>query len=542
MSTSTTTRSPSELARVLPPDVSAESFDAAIAAFAAILGAEWVHVEPGQVSVYDDEFPVTGDHSYTASAVVFPGSTAEVQQIVQVANEYLIPLHAISTGKNLGYGGAAPRVAGSVVVHVGKRLNKVLELNGKYGYALIEPGVTFFDLYNAIQDAGYPLWIDAPDLSWGSVVGNILDRGVGYTPYGNHSLWKSGLEIVLPDGDLLRTGMGGLPGSNTWQLFGPSFGPQPDNLFEQSNFGIVTKMGIQLMGAPPAAETFQITFENAEDLGTIVDIMLPLRINMAPLQNVPVLRNIFLDAAQVSERSDWYTGEGPIPDDIVEKMKADLGLGYWNFYGTVYGPPPVVEQYLQIIEAAFSQIPGAKFHTTQTRPHSDSDRGAHTLHDRHKINTGIPTVEEANLLNWIPDGAHMGFSPISAPDGADALRQFRMVKKRADSFSKDYAAQFIIGLREMHHISLLLYTKTDAQQRDDTLRLVHELIDEAAENGYGEYRAHHAWADQVAGTYSFNDNAQRRFNERIKDALDPNGILNPGKAGIWPARLRGRGL
>lgn len=542
MSAPTPSLSASELARVLPPDVSAEAYDRAIAALIEALGDEWVHVRPEQVSLYDDEFPVTGDLSFTASAVVFPGSTEEVQRIVRIANEFLIPLHAISTGKNLGYGGASPRVAGSIVVHVGKRLNRVLELNDKYGYALIEPGVTFFELYAAIQEKGYDLWIDAPDLSWGSVVGNMLDRGVGYTPYGNHSLWKSGLEVVLPDGDALRTGMGGLPGSNTWQLFSPSFGPQPDNLFEQSNYGIVTKMGIQLMGAPPAAETFQITFENADDLGAIIDTMLPLRINMAPLQNVPVLRNIFLDAAQVSQRSDWHTDDSPIPDEVVERMKAELGLGYWNFYGTVYGPPPVVEQYLQIIEGAFTRIPGAKFFTTQTRPHTEGDRGAHTLHDRHKINTGVPTVEEANLLNWIPDGAHMGFSPISAPDGEDALRQFRMVKARADAANKDYAAQFIIGLREMHHISLLLYTKTDARQRDETLQLVHELIDEAAAHGYGEYRAHHAWADRVAATYSWGDNAQRRFNERIKDALDPNGILNPGKAGIWPARLRNRGL
>ena len=536
-----TTR-PSEHVRVLPPDVSAEMFDAAITAIAKALGDEWVHVLPEQVALYDDEFPIVDDHSFTASAVVFPSTTEEVQAIVKIANAYLIPLHAISTGKNLGYGGASPRVAGSIVLHLGKRMHQVLEINGKYGYALLEPGVTFFELYDAIQKSGHPLWIDAPDLSWGSVVGNILDRGVGYTPYGNHSLWKSGMEIVLPDGEILRTGMGGMPGSDTWQLFAPSFGPQPDNLFEQSNFGIVTKLGIQLMGAPPAAETFQITFENADDLKAIIDLMLPLRINMAPLQNVPVLRNILLDAAQVSERTDWFDGDGPIPDDVVERMKAELNLGYWNFYGTVYGPPPVVDQYLQMIEGAFTQIPGSKFYTTQTRPRTAEDRGAHTLHDRHKINTGVPTVEEANLLNWVPDGAHLGFSPISAPDGEDALRQFRMVKERADRFHKDYAAQFIIGLREMHHICLILYTKTDSRQRAETLQLTRELIDEAASHGYGEYRAHHAVADQVAQSYSWNDNAQLRFNERLKDALDPNGILNPGKAGIWPKRLRGRGL
>lgn len=47
--------------------------------------------------------------------------------------------------------------------------------------------------------------------------------------------------------------------------------------------------------------------------------------------------------------------------------------------------------------------------------------------------------------------------------------------------------------------------------------------------------------DQIAGTYNWNDGALMKFNERIKDCLDPNGILAPGKSGIWPARYRGRG-
>jgi FAD/FMN-containing dehydrogenase len=126
----------------------------------------------------------------------------------------------------VGYGGAAPRVRGSVVIDLGRRMNKVLDINSEDCTCLLEPGVSFYALYEEIQSKGYKnLWIDVPDLGGGSVIGNTIDRGVGYTPYGDHWANHSGLEVVLPTGEVIRTGMGALPGSNTWQTFPYGFGP-----------------------------------------------------------------------------------------------------------------------------------------------------------------------------------------------------------------------------------------------------------------------------------------------------------------------------
>ena len=67
------------------------------------------------------------------------------------------------------------------------------------------------------------------------------------------------------------------------------------------------------------------------------------------------------------------------------------------------------------------------------------------------------------------------------------------------------------------------------------------MIKDAAAEGFGEYRTHHLLADQVAATYNWNNNSMMRFFEKMKDNLDPNGILAPGKNGIWPAKYRGKG-
>ncbi len=72
--------------------------------------------------------------------------------------------------------------------------------------------------------------------------------------------------------------------------------------------------------------------------------------------------------------------------------------------------------------------------------------------------------------------------------------------------------------------------------------LLKVMVKEAAEQGYGEYRTHLALMDTVADTFNFNNNSLMKMNEKIKDALDPKGILAPGKQGIWPKHLRDKSL
>ena len=82
-------------------------------------------------------------------------------------------------GRNLGYGGAAPRVPGAVVLDLGRRMNRVLKIDEDNASCILEPGVSYYALYEAIQKKGLPFWIDTPDLGGGSVLGNAIDRGVG---------------------------------------------------------------------------------------------------------------------------------------------------------------------------------------------------------------------------------------------------------------------------------------------------------------------------------------------------------------------------
>ncbi|KAJ4537463.1 hypothetical protein HRR83_002688 [Exophiala dermatitidis] len=529
---------------VLPPGVTREKFNAAIAELRNIVDDDVTLVD-GDLDdgwylhrpLSHDAFALDQDDYFVNSAICAPGNVQQVQAIMRWANKWLIPIYAISMGRNFGYGGASGRVKGSVLVDMGRRMNSVIELNENSAFCLLEPGVTYYKLYDEIQKSGKKLWVDVPDLGGGSVIGNALDRGVGYTPYGDHFGMHCGMEVVLPNGDVVRTGMGALPdpnnshgSANTWQLFPYGFGPYSDGVFTQSNYGIVTKMGFWLMPDPGGHQTFQITFPREEDLYDIVEIMRPLKIkNIIP--NVPHLRHIVQEASIYGDRKTYWQGQGPIPHDKIEELIVPkfswVGSFRWILYICVYGPEPIRKANIEVISQEFSKIPGARVMFPEETPEYSY------LRSRVKIYSGTPDLRELDWVLWLPNGSHTAFSPISPLTGEDAMKQYEFTKRLHQKWGFDYFPTFCPGPREMHHIVMIIYDRGDPDSKRRARLMMEELVVEGAKIGMGEYRTHLALQNQVMATYNWNNGALLKFNNLLKDALDPNGVVAPGKSGIW---------
>ncbi|MGN6356684.1 MAG: FAD-binding oxidoreductase [Novosphingobium sp.] len=551
-----------------PPGISPATFAAAIDEFAGAVGKAWVFTSEEDLELYRDAYsPLRGtDEDRRASAAVAPASAEEVQAVVRIANRHRIPLYAISTGRNLGYGGSAPAYSGSVVVDL-KRMNRIIEVSDSNHYAIVEPGVSYFDLYNHIQEKGLKVWLDVPDPGWGSLVGNALDHGVGHTAsrFRNHFDAHCGMEIVLADGELLRTGMGALPKAQTWAQYKNGYGPIIDGLFSQSNLGIVTKMGFWLMPEPEAFLTGIVQAHRYDDLHQLVETLKYVE-NLGIAPGPPEMGSPLLGAGGDTKTLVDMFFNGP---PKLDKQHADLIAGtklgysaeiqryglenripYWTLNLTFYGPRKVVAaQWEAVQDIAAARIPGASFRSGKIMTDA---REAAEKQQIYPQNVGVPNLEFFAFGtraggNPQPASGHMWFSPV-IPQSAEGILEANRVF--------DEAARTIPVLKNLPMFNLRpfslpspFYERTflfilgfpivdDPEVNKAVVAAFRELIRIGADHGWGEYRTPTIFQDQVMKVYSYNDNALLRFHQTMKDALDPQGILSPGRYGIWPKHLR----
>ncbi len=545
---------------VLPPGVSADAFEAATRAFADAVGAEWVFTRDEDLATYRDYWsPVPDpDDELLPSAAVAPASVEEVQAVVRAANRYRTPLFPISTGKNFAYGGPAPSMRGSVVVDL-KRMNRVIEVDDERNFAIVEPGVSYFDLYRHIQEHQLNVWIDCANPGWGGPLGNSLDRGMGFTLgyYRDHAGAIHGLEVVLPSGELLRTGMGAVPDAPTWGEYKYAFGPDPAGLFPQGNFGIVTKMALRLMPAPEHYRTGLVTVPKRADLKPLirsVNYLSDLFMIGEPLYGSPL-------AALIgnTEFREAATRRGGANDAEMDRLAAAAGLHSWQVELQFLGSEQTTLASWDYARTLIARhVPDARFVDIQSVPlpltPEQIERG--TVPNPHYLwrsSLGIPSLatwQSLGRTEQMPDSwqqNHVGLFVV-IPRSADAVFEAqrvlgdtlraRGVETRISAISTPvnwYQFCFFFSAGFSSGAGSRRATRESKARDAETLKA---LIAAAAERGWAEYRAAPYFQDAVASAYSFNDAALRRFNETLKDAVDPNGILAPGRGGIWPRYLR----
>src|SRR5436309_2392788 len=228
-----------------------------------LVGADAVLTAPSEMLVYEcDGYTVEKSRP---DVVVFPSSTEQVAAVVRACNELNVPFLPRGAGTSLAGGCLA--VGGGVVISL-MRMKRILEVNYRNRYAVVEPGVVNLWLTNHLRPHGYHFAPDPSSQGACTLGGNVATNSGGphTLKYGvtvNHVL---GVEIVLPDGRAVVTG-GPTEDNPGYDLTGVIVG-------SEGTFGVVTKIWVRITRNPEAYRTLLGVFESVDDAtNTISDLI-----------------------------------------------------------------------------------------------------------------------------------------------------------------------------------------------------------------------------------------------------------------------------
>ncbi|NWH06827.1 FAD-binding oxidoreductase [Desulfobacter latus] len=487
-------------------------------------------------------------------AVVWPQNSSEIKKIVQTANLINLTLYPISRGRNWGYGSACAPREGQIILDL-SRMNKILEVNEPLAYAVIEPGVTQIQMYEYLKEKKLPLWLDCtgsgPDAS---IVGNTLERGFGHTPYGDHFMHSCSMEIILGDGRELKTGFGHYKGAKTAHVFKYGIGPYLDGLFTQSNYGIITKLGIWLMPEPECCSMFYCAVPKKEDISSVIETLRPLKLN----GQIKSLIHIGNDLRVFSSFNQYpwkkANHQTPLSDNLSEYFRKQGKFGAWNISGAVYGSTKQVKNNKAELRKALRGLGKIQF---------AGDKTIACLHWLSKIfsrfqvftelQTKFKSVEKVyGLLKGTPTDAFlfgtlwrvkkdittetidpldynagmMWISPILPMTGLAANHLIKIV----NPIFKQYGFEPLITVsliteRAMVSVITISYDRDNCAETQQAQACYDALFEKIMAAGYPPYRTNIFTMKKLAqGSEGFWE-----VTKTIKDALDPNNIIAPGR-------------
>lgn len=528
----------------------------AVGAWRQVLGDQAVIAYAGELSVYTQS---TCGSRRQVAAVLKPASHEEVERVIAVANTHRIPLYPISGGKQWGMGSRLPVRDGAAIVDL-SRMNRIIEVNSRFHYAVVEPGVTQKQLLDYIRDHNLPLMLNVTgSTSDTSLIGNAMDRGVGYFDSRAHGI--SNMQVVLGSGRTIQTGFGHFKDARTANLYPYGIGPSLDALFQQANYGIVTSACIDLLPRPDGHLAAIIKIDTEDKLPQLVDALRQLR-----------ARGIFTTVAHVGNRERSYMTLAPLLYDQLlaagepagettrqraVRMLEQAGFGPWSAAIGILGTVRHLKTAKKEIRRAVRPFARALF--LNDRLIAAAKRTATALSFIPAVRTqqmllravepvygftrGDATDLSLKSVYWAagdygsldkPDPDHSGSGilfclPILPASGEAVMHAVRETDAICSRYGFRAAVTVnLMNAKSMEGVISISFDRGNPAQEAGALECIQRLETRFIEQGYPPYRVGINSMDAVIDE---NDTYWQTVRD-LKQALDPNGIIAPGRYNI----------
>lgn len=469
--------------------------------------------------------------------IVYPSDTEEVREIIRIANVYRIPLYPVSRGMNIGYGDKVPVSDGQLIINL-QKMTAIREFNPVSGRVTVEPGVTQIQLYKFLKDKNADFWLDVTGAGLeSSIIGNSLEGGFGHTPKGNRRETTSDYEVVLGNGEIIKTG-----------TF-PGLGPDMKGLFIQSNFGIITSAEIELMPAPEHFESFIISVYNDQGLEPLMDALRFLR-QMETVTSLVHIANAIRSFMTISDCPDEYK-ESLISSSTAQKLSGSslLKVGYWSAVGGLYGSPSEIKSkkreirkklssnlkvtFLNDSKIKFIKRLVSKWPLNRLKSADKIYKSINSYEHIHGIMQGKPSDLALKNIKWrVKNSDHTGLIWISPTVPATAQRIWRVLNITKPLFNEmGFEMPVTITMIKSDRVVIIISIVFDKNHQEEKNR-AHQLYDMCsqsfAEAGIELYRMNLLGME----TMKTNNNGRYKVLRQLKNVFDPNNIIAPGRYGI----------
>lgn len=488
---------------------------------------------------------------------------ASVADAVAIANEAKIPLYTISSGKNWGYGSRVPSSKHAVLLDL-SRLDEISGYDPVHHIVTVGAGVTQRQLADYLLAQGGTDWMDCtgshPDCS---IVGNTVERGFGHTPYGEHANFIGAMEVLLANGSVIKTGFSRFTGAKAAGMYKWGLGPALDQLFLQSNLGIVLSMTIWLMPKPEKFVAFYLSAGSETALEQIVEALVPLK-RSGIITSLPHIANAYrvLGGMQqfpwplLNNRADQF----PLPADVTEQLKKQWQVGTWNLSGALYGTKEQVANAKRQVRRSLKNIKGARLNFISDEllrfieifqkpiafiTRMDIPGMLKVLRPVHDMMKGQPSAQFLTSSYWRmkakPDGQFdmdkdrvgLIWSAFVAPADAQNARNLMQI---VDNILPKYGFEPAVTLTLLNDrcIDAVVSISFDRTARSasgeswDSLAIKcrDDLYKAMFDHGFYPYRTD---VSKMADMTQCGDPKYLQLLAELKQTLDPNGILSPGR-------------